>query len=74
LLRPGTYRVRFDQLGTTEPLAFDVKLASETDPIRPFAVDPTTARQFTDPTTPGQFIYPGGSTSTQPYEWALLLL
>jgi hypothetical protein len=74
LLKPGTYRVQFEQLGTVEPLAFDLKGESESDPIGPVAVDPTTTPQFTDPTTPGQYIYPDGTTSTQPYQWALLLL
>ena len=56
------------------PLAFDLKGESESDPIGPVAVDPTTTPQFTDPTTPGQYIYPDGTTSRQPYLWALLLL
>ena len=74
LLKPGTYHVQFEQLGTTAPLAFSVRGESGTDPIGPVANDPTTAPQFIDPTTSGQYIYPGGTISTQPYLWVVSLV
>jgi hypothetical protein len=74
LLKPGTYRVQFEELGATAPLAFSVKGANEIDPIGPVACDPTTSPQFTDPTIPGQYVYPNGTISNQPFLWAILLV
>jgi hypothetical protein len=74
LLKPGTYRVQFEQLGTTGPLAYSVRGVNEIDPIGPVASDPTTTPQFTDPSNPGQFVYPDGTISTQPFLWALVVV
>jgi hypothetical protein len=74
LLKPGAYHVRFTEFGATDPLAYVVTGINEIDPIGPLASDPTTAPQYTDPGTPGQYNYPDGTTSSQPFLWALLLI
>jgi hypothetical protein len=74
LLKPGEYHVRFTETGATGPLSYVVKGINEIDPIGPVASDPTNAPQYTDPSTPGQYVYPDGTTSTQPFLWALVLV
>lgn len=73
-LKPGTYRVLVEGIAATGPLTFAVTGINLIDPIGPVASDPTAAPQFTDPTTSGQYVYPDGTITTNPFLWALLLV
>jgi hypothetical protein len=77
LLKPGTYQVTFRSLGdgTTLPTdaAYSLVGAALDRPIGPVATDPTAKPQFQDPQIPNQYLYPNGTTSLQPFLWALLI-
>lgn len=70
LLKPGTYRATFEALGPTA--TFILAGTSDSDPIGPVVNDPSSVPQFTDPTNPRQYVYPGPVTSPSPFLWALL--
>lgn len=76
LLNTGEYRVRVELLGSgTLPDAVNYSLSGDTisDPIGPVSVDGTLVPQYTDPTMPGYFTYPGGNLLMTPYYFDTIL-
>ena len=71
LLPPGAYTVRFEALAGTPgvPVTFRLSGTMLTDPVGPVAGDPTLVPQYTNPTTPGTFLYPTGQITFDPYLW-----
>jgi hypothetical protein len=71
LLTPGAYTLSFAVLappGVAVPtLSYSLMGESISDPIGAVVNDPTTQPVYTDPTTPGGYQYPNGTTSTTPY-------
>jgi hypothetical protein len=71
-LAPGEYTVVVRSVGSTDPVAFRVRGAVESDPIGPQASTSALAPQYQDPTKPGQYSYPNGQVSLIPFLWAVL--
>jgi hypothetical protein len=71
LLTPGAYTLSFTVLappGVALPsLAYSLMGESISDPIGAVVNDPTTQPVYTDPTTPGGYLYPNGTASPNPY-------
>jgi hypothetical protein len=71
LLDPGAYTITFIGLappgGSVPPLSYSLIGESISDPIGAVPSDPTTTPVYTDPTTPGVFLYPNGQPTTNPY-------
>jgi hypothetical protein len=76
-LAPGAYTVHFTAV-TGNPalltaLSFTLDGAVLSDPIGPLLVDPTLKPLYTSPNYPGQYVYPGGYLSTQPFFFVALV-
>jgi hypothetical protein len=74
-LAPGAYTVRVSAAGVAgafPDLTYAVRGTSLSEPIGPAVLDPTLAPQYTSPTDPTLFAYPGGVTSPNPYFFVLL--
>jgi hypothetical protein len=70
-LAPGEYRVRMSAIGTSGPVSFTLRGAVQTDPIGPQPADSTLAPIYQNPTSPGQYLYPDGTVSFDPYLWII---
>jgi hypothetical protein len=71
LLAPGAYTLTFTALGPpgdpVPALSYSLTGESISDPIGAVANDPTTQPVYTSPTTPGGFLYPNGTQTTNPF-------
>jgi Bacterial Ig-like domain (group 2)/Matrixin len=70
-LTPGPYELRFTSISTngawSPPLAFSLLGEEISDPIGTVVADPTLTPQYTAPTGPPWFQYPGGVLTTVPF-------
>ena len=76
LLNTGEYRMQVELLGTgTLPAAVNYSLRGDTisDPIGPVSINGTLVPQYTDPSIPGVFTYPGGNLMVTPYYFDVIL-
>jgi hypothetical protein len=69
-LAPGEYTVLVTAVGTSDPVAFRVRGAVDSDPIGPQPSGSALAPQYEDPTKPGQYVYPDGQVSLNPFNWS----
>jgi hypothetical protein len=71
LLTPGAYTLSFTVLapagGPVPTLSYNLSGESISDPIGAVINDPTLTPVYTDPTTPGGFLYPNGTKTTSSY-------
>jgi hypothetical protein len=71
LLKPGAYTLTFSVLGPPgEPVpavSYSLMGESISDPIGAVVNDPITQPVYTSPTTPGGFLYPNGTGTTNPF-------
>jgi hypothetical protein len=71
LLTPGAYTLSFAVLGPqggpVPALSYSLMGESISDPIGAVVNDPTLAPDYTSPTTPGGFLYPGDVATSSPY-------
>jgi hypothetical protein len=71
LLAPGAYTLSFRALGPPggpiPALSYSLMGESISDPIGAVVNDPTTQPVYTSPTTPGGFLYPNGTQTTNPF-------
>jgi hypothetical protein len=66
-LAPGEYDIVLTPVGADGPLDFRLRGAVETDPLGPQPGNSALAPKYADPTTPGQYVYPGNVVSLATY-------
>ena len=78
LLPPGEYTVHVTPIpsatGDYTPVSYSILGSGLTDPIGPVVGSTTLTPQYQDPTKPGQFLYPIGKSTFDPYLWVIKLL
>ena len=70
-LTPGAYTLSFTALapagGPVPAMSYNLSGESISDPIGAVLNDPTQTPVYTSPTTPGVFLYPDGTKTTNPF-------
>lgn len=78
LLAPGAYTVSFTAMSANAtlptPLNYTLQGSVLSDPIGPAVLDPTLQPFYTNPSLPGQYVYPGGVVSKNPFYFVALVL
>ena len=72
ILPPGEYSVTFRSLDPTQKTQFLLRGDSLTDPIGPVIDSSTLLPQYRSPLNPNLFLYPEGTTSSDPSLWLLI--
>lgn len=68
-LAPGQYRIRMTAAQASAPVSFTIRGNTISDPIGPQPANSATAPQYPDPQSPGGFLYPDGTRTTDPFLW-----
>jgi hypothetical protein len=74
-LKPGAYTVQFTAVSdgsTPATLNYTLRGNAISDPIGPVADDPTYQPMYRSPDDPTLFLYPDGTTTSDPFHWLQL--